>query len=93
MAPLPIIVLNACVAGAVIVAILYTLAVFVRCALEVHQLKVDTHRLRIAYLDRVRALRAGNEPIEVEIVEDPESGENAGESPALAAEAPVAAAA
>ena len=71
--PTPLLVLNAIVAGAVLIVVLYTLAVFVRCSIELHQLKVETHRLRIAYFERVAALRGGGgadeEIVGVDIVE------------------------
>ena len=66
--PTPLLLLNAFVAGAVIIVVLYTLAIFVRCSIELHQLKVETHRLRIAYFERVAALRSGAPDPEEEIV-------------------------
>ncbi len=93
--PTPLLVLNAIVAGGVIIVVLYTLAVFVRCSIELHQLKVETHRLRIAYLERVAALRGGGapaaepEPVGVDIVGEAD-GEAAAPEPAgrVAAETP-----
>lgn len=83
--PTPLLVLNAMVAGAVIVVVLYTLAVFVRCSIELHQLKVETHRLRIAYFKRLAALRGDvveqAEPIEVDVVEEAEGAPAASEEP------------
>jgi len=67
-APTPLLVLNAIVAGAVLIVVLYTLAVFVRCSIELHQLKVETHRLRITYFKRVAAMRGGGPDSEDEIV-------------------------
>ena len=84
--------LNAIVAGAVIIVILYTLAIFVRCSIEMHQLKVETHRLRISYLRRLAALRSGApdpeaELVGVDIVEEP-SGDAGAPSDAASMEQP-----
>ncbi len=79
--PLPLLLLNALVAAAVILAILYTFAIFVRCALEVHQLKVDTQNLRISYIQRIRDLRdssEGPQTLMVEIIEDGDPAESGG---------------
>lgn len=71
--PPTLLVLNALVAGAVIIVVLYTLAVFVRCSIELHQLKVETHRLRIAYFRRLAEMRGEvprEELVGVDIVEE-----------------------
>lgn len=75
-APTPLLLLNAFVAGSVLIVVLYTLAVFVRCSIELHQLKVETHRLRIQYFHRVAALRNGGEAeiVEVDIIDEPDAG-------------------
>ena len=73
--------------------VLYTLAIFVRCSIELHQLKVETHRLRIAYFRRLAALRSGagepEEPIEVDVVEEP--GAASGETGPVGAISPLVA--
>ena len=90
--PALLLVVNAMVAGAVVIAVLYTLAVFVQCSIELHQLRIETHKLRDAYLRRLAAIRAGGtggpEVIEVEILgqgEEPDPADLPDAAPQAAA--------